>query len=352
MSPVRLFSTPRVFSRDDLHAYRRAKLLNFWLLIGFLFLARSTARNFIYIGTSLELTVGILWCVLIAVAYYLFRVKHRLEFPAWVGSLSVAWIVGDLSYHNPILAAPLLLLVPLISFSLVGVISGVALSGMFSVFIIGNLVLNPPDVGSATPNAFIYNHLIALILGGGAACYLELGKQKVINTLHDSATKDELTNCWNRYVFLQSLDTETSNAQRLNTPFTLVIYDIDHFKKINDKYGHTTGDLVLKEFVEVINKGIRNTDVLARWGGEEFVLLLPRTKINEALNICERISEQIRAHNFSIDDSVTTSVGLTAYENDVPSKELIQRADIALYEAKHQGRDCIKVWKPEFETNK
>lgn len=350
MNPLKLFITPRFFSPDDLHAYRKAQLLNFLLLFGLVMLFRSTIRNFIYMGDNVELVVGIVWCVVIALAYYQFKVKYRLGFPSWVGSMSLAWVIGDLAYHNPVLAAPLLLLVPLISFSLIGIVWGSVLSVSFSIFIIGNLALNTPEVGAGTPNAFIYNHVMALLLGGGAACYLEVGKKKVINKLRDSATKDELTRCWNRYIFLQSLDSEILGAQRLNTTFTLAIFDLDHFKKVNDKYGHTAGDVVLKEFAALINESIRKTDTLARWGGEEFVLLLPSTSANEATNICEGIRHKVRTNQFSFGDLVTTSVGLTAYESNISTKDLIRRADSALYEAKRQGRDCSRAWQAALET--
>jgi diguanylate cyclase (GGDEF)-like protein len=353
MNPLKLFSTPPFYSTDDLHAYRKAQLLNFWLLFGFLMLVRSTARNFIYQDNLIDLVIGVSWCTVIALAYYQFKIKHRIYFPAWIGSLSVAWIIGSLAYHSPTLAAPLLLLVPLVSFSLIGIVWGAILSVSFSIFIIVNLILNPGEIGSLTPNAFLYNHMMALILGGGAACYLELGKQKVIDELHDSASRDELTKCWNRNAFLQCLNSEIKKATHLQTDFALVIIDIDNFKNINDTYGHNAGDDVLKEIVNVITTCIRRSDTFARWGGDEFVMLLPGANDHDANSMCEEISKKITTLHFLFSDAITTSVsmGLTTNQANISPKDLMQRADRALYEAKRQGRDCIRIWDQTLEMD-
>ena len=126
------------------------------------------------------------------------------------------------------------------------------------------------------------------------------------------------------------------------TPTSCLLIDIDHFKKINDKYGHRSGDLVLKEVSRIIHQSVREIDVLARWGGEEFIVLLPETSSEDAVEIAKRILTSVSHHIFSsFSEQVTVSIGLSS----IPSKsidsaeKLIHVADVALYKAKANGRN-------------
>ncbi len=122
--------------------------------------------------------------------------------------------------------------------------------------------------------------------------------------------------------------------------------DIDFFKKINDEYGHHTGDVVLKETAQVIKSCIRDIDVIARWGGEEFIVLLPETKKEEALGVASRIRETISGHSFSqITIQITVSIGLAGVpDHSIDTAEkLIHASDLAMYEAKSKGRNRIEV---------
>ena len=121
------------------------------------------------------------------------------------------------------------------------------------------------------------------------------------------------------------------------------MFDIDHFKKINDTYGHTTGDIVLKEIAQVVTETIRKYDIVARWGGEEFVILVPNSKAEETALMAEKIRETIEKYAFTEAGTVTCSFGVTEYKDGDSIDSLVTRADEALYKAKEQGRNRVET---------
>jgi len=167
--------------------------------------------------------------------------------------------------------------------------------------------------------------------------------------MQELATIDGLTNVYNRVYFHQKFESEFKMAKDLSYDLTLVILDIDFFKKFNDTYGHLFGDVVLKSVAQTIKNNLRSTDTVARFGGEEFVLLLPRTTVQEAFEKVEFLRRKI-ANNIVKDNlisaSVTASFGIACFpETSTNQIELIRDADNALYKAKDSGRNCIKIAK-------
>src|SRR5262249_3894013 len=134
-------------------------------------------------------------------------------------------------------------------------------------------------------------------------------------------------------------------SQRFKKPFSLLMIDIDYFKTFNDRYGHLTGDECLKEFVHLVNSRIREVDFFARFGGEEFVLILPNTPKRDGLLVAEQVPALVRAHAFHAleqKEKLTVSIGVASYPDDAKTMEgLIDAADIALYRAKESGRDQV-----------
>jgi len=154
---------------------------------------------------------------------------------------------------------------------------------------------------------------------------------------------DPLTKAFNRRYFLQILETEVQRSQRYATPFSLVMCDIDHFKRVNDTFGHEAGDQVLQTIVTSIHERVRSADVFARWGGEEFVLLLTNTSLSDAVPLVENILENIRLVDFGEVGGITVSCGVTTYGAMDTIDILLNRADNLLYEAKAAGRNCVKA---------
>lgn len=162
------------------------------------------------------------------------------------------------------------------------------------------------------------------------------------------ATTDGLTGLFNHRVFQEKLSEELKKLSRYSEPSSLLLADIDFFKKINDTYGHPSGDLVLKEVSKIIGEAIRDIDIPARYGGEEFAAILPRTDSKGAMNIAERLRKAVMSASFSSDTSslkVTLSIGIATTPSDAKTKEeLIEKADEALYYAKNNGRNRSVLW--------
>lgn len=168
--------------------------------------------------------------------------------------------------------------------------------------------------------------------------------ESALNQLGQLAVTDELTGLFNRRQFTATLNKQIENAKKAARPFGLLLIDIDHFKKINDTYGHLAGDEILKKFSEVSKLCLRDSDFMARYGGEEFVVLLP----NVTMEILMECSERIRScvNTISLDNAdkgktITVSIGATHYHLSEPSEEVMARADAALYLAKEQGRNRV-----------
>ena len=152
---------------------------------------------------------------------------------------------------------------------------------------------------------------------------------------------DPLTGIYNRAKFNQELNQWIEYCNRYGNPLALVIFDIDDFKRINDGYGHLIGDRVIQNIVATIKNAIRNTDVFARWGGDEFVILLPNTDINQAMEMMERMRICIQNSKYDEVENITCSLGLVALRKNENAESLLQRADKLLYDAKDCGKNAV-----------
>jgi len=171
--------------------------------------------------------------------------------------------------------------------------------------------------------------------------------KKMQRQLAQMAMFDSLTGALSRPALFQHADKEFNRAKRYHRPLSVIMLDIDHFKRINDQYGHQAGDNVLEIFVEACEEITRETDLLGRIGGEEFVLLLPDTPLNSAYYLAERLRERINKYPYLAADmliEVTASLGVAELQDgDDSFKALLHRVDEALYDAKHSGRNRVKL---------
>ncbi len=173
------------------------------------------------------------------------------------------------------------------------------------------------------------------------------GLRKSVQKTVEMAIKDGLTGLNNRRYFDGHLSTAFDRAKTTNRPLSLLIFDIDHFKQVNDVHGHDAGDEVLREFSARFSRNVRNLDMACRYGGEEFVLLMPDTDIDLACVVAERMRREIAAHPFIIlggikQINITVSIGASSIEGPDDSREaLMKRADEALYHAKRNGRNRV-----------
>lgn len=156
-----------------------------------------------------------------------------------------------------------------------------------------------------------------------------------------AASTDVLTGIANRLKFNTILEQQIALSKRYKSPFSTIIFDVDNFKKVNDTYGHKIGDEVLISLSKEVMKNIRESDTFARWGGEEFVLILPQTGEKEAYLLAEKIRKKIAALTFSLPFQITCSFGVGEYKEQENSDIFMQEVDWLLYKAKHSGKDRV-----------
>jgi len=165
------------------------------------------------------------------------------------------------------------------------------------------------------------------------------------NTLEQKAYKDNLTGINNRENFEEIFGLEIGNANLNNQPLSLIIFDVDNFKLVNDTYGHQAGDILLKDLVSLIENNIKNGDIFARWGGEEFVILTPSTELNGAYNLAENLRKLVQLYVFRyVENNLTLSFGIAQLTKEDTKKTLFEKADTALYEAKKNGRNRTEIY--------
>jgi len=189
-------------------------------------------------------------------------------------------------------------------------------------------------------------------IGSIALKYLPKGdpERLTYDKLNLEANTDKHTGCYNKGYFNNRIALEVNKSKVTGDPLSLIIFDLDHFKKLNDNYGHDAGDYVLKEMAQVIRVGgIREQDVFARYGGEEFVILLPKTNLKQSFEIAERLRKLIENKEFIYDGKrlpVTASIGVADYRQGVNTgTDLFKRADEAVYKAKEGGRNQVQFYR-------
>lgn len=165
-----------------------------------------------------------------------------------------------------------------------------------------------------------------------------------------SSAIDKLTGLYNRRQLDSDIERESRQAIRHETKFSVIMFDIDWFKKINDKYGHQTGDVILKEIALLLKNNVRSIDIPGRWGGEEFLILCPQTGLKAAEELGIRICSVVANYHFTTTEHITISVGIAELSEQEDADELIKRADANLYTAKHQGKNTV-VATPKQKSN-
>jgi len=217
----------------------------------------------------------------------------------------------------------------------------------------GENLLGVIRLNSQMPDAYqSYDEDVLTTLANQTAMALE--NAFMVQQVQEMATRDGLTGVFNHRYFQDKLKEEIAKAERYNKDLSLILLDVDHFKKFNDNYGHQEGDRVLRVVAQIIQTTVRKVDTVARYGGEEFVVVLPEADGNVGKELAERIRKNIESHLFEKDGKslyrVTASFGVSSFPFDSrEQKVLIQLADQALYDAKKSGRNCVKRFNPRTE---
>lgn len=164
--------------------------------------------------------------------------------------------------------------------------------------------------------------------------------------LQELSETDQLTKLYNRRHIDKILSSELERAKRYKHPFSLILLDIDHFKTINDTHGHQIGDYILRELSSILSKNVRNTDMVGRWGGEEFLILTTEDDFSKIMQFVEKLRTVIETYHFHTIDRLTCSFGVTHYVKGDSETSIMSRVDNALYCAKDSGRNCVKSTLP------
>lgn len=226
---------------------------------------------------------------------------------------------------------------------------------------VNNDIATVSDMGSSN-GTFVNNKKIegspelskgdTIKIGSIALKFLPKGdtERLTYDKLQEDANTDGLTKCYNKMYFNNKLDLEVKKSKVTGQPLSLIIFDLDHFKHLNDNYGHDAGDYVLAEKAELLrDNGIRKGDVFARYGGEEFVVLLPNTNLKQAFEIAERLRKLVEQHEFIYEGKrlpVAASIGVADYRQGVNTgTDLFKRADSAVYKSKEGGRNQVNFYK-------
>ena len=175
---------------------------------------------------------------------------------------------------------------------------------------------------------------------GFAAIRQDITDKKRIEEL---SITDRLTQLYNRLKLDEVLSYEVDRANRYDTDLSVILFDIDHFKSINDTFGHPVGDVVLVAIANLTKKVLRNTDIAGRWGGEEFVVVCPETDLEGAASLAEKIRHEIASFDFPVVGFRSSSFGVAAYQKDEGETSLLKRVDLVLYKAKENGRNRVEL---------
>ncbi len=199
-----------------------------------------------------------------------------------------------------------------------------------------------------TKNNLRIIHVVALFLGLAVFFHIKRSQTRELElqdernkVLQRQATVDHLTGLYNRQYFNHRLAEEKARSDRYNTTLSMVIFDIDKFKQVNDTYGHLIGDDVLKQISRLVYSNIRPPDTLARWGGEEFALLVPENDLEATMSFAEKLRLLIESHAFPVDWWITCSFGVSEFRKGENAGDFINRSDQALYKAKESGRNRV-----------
>lgn len=331
--------------KKNLLQFRRAQLLNFFLLSLAVVLLIASVFNWLVVHFYLISIIEAVLVIICVFAYHRFRTRLDLISTGWVvssitGLISVALIIYTKGRFQ---SYALIIIYPLISYPMHGTRKGSIAFGIFSLVVVGTIIYGWTHWPFVSPISSLFNVLVVIIMGGGIIVYYEFTKEEALNRVHQAAMTDPLTGIWNRTMFDQVLDREIAESRRSHSSFSLILSDLDYFKKVNDTYGHHIGDNVLKEYAAIIQERKRCTDHLSRWGGEEFALILPNTRLDNAETVAKALINSVRNHRFKDIGNITVSMGIGEFTPNSNRNDLFRAVDQALYDAKQKGRDRYVV---------
>lgn len=328
------------------------KLLQIVLVVTFIFSLLIGSLNVFIFGSYQIATFNYISAVASVLIWFYFRASANLAVASW---LVIAAVIFNLTAFVGVSKGAAYSIIwvtvlPPLAFFLLGRRAGSWVTGIAFLFTIAFLVFYLRTVPELkfTAGAILNIAEVLLVLwlifrfyeGSRSAAYHELERLSVV---------DKLTGIHNRSKLDQLLAAHIQLAARTGLPLSVVLMDIDHFKRVNDRYGHLHGDVVLQHVAAAIQGAVRQTDEFGRWGGEEFLLLCPATTIEDGVVLANKLREVVSELVQTDDGPVTVSAGVTSVNSLVPSSNAIREADYALYAAKNSGRNRVVSYSAELE---
>lgn len=280
--------------------------------------------------------------------YFLFLSKKTYSFVSLMPYVTILiyllFVTGAVSHQDSLISLVWVPVYPFIYFYLTDHRTGLFWSIVsLLTFITGYLIHPYFFVTDRIPLFALIQTTSAYVFVSALAYFYELVRHRQEIHLKTQANFDYLTNIYNRRGLSQQLDLELNKAERYDARLSFILIDIDNFKQVNDTYGHKAGDTLLQEMSHLTQDSIRKSDVVARWGGEEFAILLPEADITQAQHLAEKIRTIVSTHNFETVGSLTISIGVAQYTRNEDLDNLLHRADTALYRAKEKGKNRVEL---------
>ncbi len=276
----------------------RTTLLSFITTFLMILLAIAVATNlFVFNQIPIALIGSGFLCALLY-SGYLCKSKGEYKKPAWIVSI----VLGALLYglildgKGATGAYSLVLFFPIIIYPLLGLQKGNILYFIFGILVWFTTLYGTQHWALQDPYLYLLNISLTLFVGGIVVYHAERISNDLVKAFHKSSITDPLTGLWNRKMSDDMLDRVTDESIRYEKNYSMILLDIDFFKKINDKYGHDVGDKILVEFAKIVQENTRKSDMLFRWGGEEFLIILPNTDIEGAATTADKILVKVRNH--------------------------------------------------------
>lgn len=236
-------------------------------------------------------------------------------------------------------------MMPYLIVAMLGLFPLTILSGMVLLTVIAGPLLVFEYMQSAGNYVGFIDKFWLLMLFGGISLWLQSGQLVMLMKLYRESTIDPLTGLINRRVLMRQVAIVSGKCREDNDYFSVMMFDLDHFKRVNDTFGHMTGDQVLIKIAAILKRELRNSDVIARFGGEEFLVVMPHLQLEQAVHVAQRVADAIRNSSVKSEDqqriTFTASVGVTQYRINESVDTLFKRVDDLLYMAKDQGRDRV-----------
>ncbi|MDH5182745.1 MAG: GGDEF domain-containing protein [Gammaproteobacteria bacterium] len=319
----------------------RIRVARLFLLFGMIIGSVATLSS-LYLGMTGEAIGGIVSILVTPVILWLStkpRFKYLPNIAAIIITLSFSLGSAFMVLHQSE-GLVWLGVVPIMYFYLTNRFIGLVLSLLTIAAYIISFVFYESIHGIAPVNIGVLGQAIAVYLYATLLSWLYETEWTGIQTkLRELSDRDYLTGIMNRRAVMRSIEASISNYERKKTPFSLILFDIDNFKKINDSHGHEVGDHVLKEMVSIIESNIRCSDIFGRWGGEEFIIIC-NSQIDKCYQLAEKLCAELSVTDFKYIKHLSASFGVAQYRGNESISEMIDRADGHLYDAK-KTKNCV-----------